>query len=158
MVRSRSAHLTYIVGGNYQNNSPMTSKFTFDLPHYSVPFLPPGTQVHRSARRHGSIAGFANADWEFIPGLTLTGGARYTEVTEDFSGCAAEGNASWTNLQASISAALRGLGGLAPLPDGTFQPGACSTLDYRGFPNATFAPYIADDSKKEDNWSWRRSV
>jgi len=154
-----SANLTYIVGGNYQNNSPMRSRFTFDLVHYSVPFLPPGTQVSTDLREGAkSIGGFANADWEFLPGLTLTGGARYTEVTERFSGCAAQGDASWTALQAATSEGLRGAVALDPLPDGTFVPGECSTLDYTGFPDATFEPFIADESRKETNWSWRAGL
>jgi hypothetical protein len=96
MVRIPSAHLTYIVGGNYQNNSPMTSKFTFDLAHYSVPFPPAGhAGRHRSARKaRKALPALRTPTGNSFQGLTLTGGARYTEVTEDFSGCAAEGNAS----------------------------------------------------------------
>ena len=148
------AGLTYIVGANYQNNSPVRTKFDYDLLHYS-PFPFPGSVSSDILERNRSIAGFGNIDWEFVPGLTLTAGARYTEVKERYNACGWLPDAGILAITEGLSAAFRGIvSGLPPLPAGTFQPGVCATMDSRGA-TPTFAPSREIGSVKETNWSWR---
>jgi len=151
--------LNYIVGGNYQRDSPLDSRFDFNLLQYSP--LPSGTRVGTDLTESNQTgAGFANADWEFLDGLTLTGGGRYTEVKHHFTGCGSVGNDSWTAGQEFLSGLLRSVnGGRAPLPAGTFQPGSCSALSDFGDPDAaSFGPYEYDQHRTETNWSWRAGL
>lgn len=148
------AGVTYIIGGNYQNNSPVRTNFDYNLVHYS-PFPFPGVVSSEVEEKNKSIAGFANVDWEFAPGLTLTTGARYTEVKERYNACGWLPDAGLLALTEGLSAAFRGIvSGLPPLPAGTFQPGSCAMMDSRGAV-PTFAPTEEIGSVKETNWSWR---
>ena len=147
-----SANLTYIVGGNYQNNSPMLQRLNYDLVHYS-PFPFPSKVAGDNRESNKSTAGFANIDWEFVPGLTLTTGARYTEITEKYDACGWLVDAPSLALTEGLSAAFRGLvSGLPPLPPGTFQLGKCAMMDSR---TGTYAPTEDVGSVKDTNWSWR---
>jgi iron complex outermembrane receptor protein len=148
------AGVTYIVGGNYQNNSPMRTRFNYDLVRYS-PFPFPGKVSADIREGNKSIGGFGNIDWEFAPGLTLTTGARYTEVKERYNACGWLPDAGILALTEGLSAAFRGLvSGLPPLPAGTFKPGSCAMMDSRGA-IPTFAPTQDIGSVKDTNWSWR---
>lgn len=149
-----NANVTYIIGANYQNNSPVRTKFNYDLPHYS-PFPFPGSVSADVLERNRSIGGFGNVDWEFIPGLTMTAGARYTSVREKYNACGWLPDAGILAITEGLSAAFRGIvSNLPPLPAGTFQPGVCATMESRG-PAASYGPSREIGSVTENNWSWR---
>ncbi|WP_144097450.1 TonB-dependent receptor [Croceicoccus sediminis] len=153
-----AADITYVVGANYQDLKPRNT-LTYDLVRYT-PFFPISDVVSGTLRESNeTIAAFGNVDWEFVPDLTLTTGARYTEVTERYDACGwLPGPQILALFEQQLSPALRGLvSGLGPLPPGTFQPGECATLDSRG-ETPTFAPSREVGSEKDTNWSWRAGL
>jgi iron complex outermembrane recepter protein len=91
-----------------------------------------------------SYAFFANTDWLLLPGLTLTGGARYTWARQTISGCTFA-----NNLNASL--------GTTGTPN---YVGKCITLD--DVPgSAGNGGYISPDneeSQSANNVSWRTGL
>jgi len=152
------AGVTYIIGGNYQDLSPYNA-LNYDLVRYT-PFYPISEVVAGDLRESNkTIAAFGNLDWEFAPGLTLTTGARYTEVKEKYDACGWIVDGQVLALTENVfSPALRGLvSGLPPLPPGTFEPGVCATMDSSG-ETPTYAPSREIGSLKDTNWSWRAGL
>jgi outer membrane receptor protein involved in Fe transport len=153
-----SANLNYILGANYQNDKIADGTF-LDIPFYSA--LPHGSNIFADYHvRYRSTGLFANADWEFLPHLTLTAGARYTWTREAMKGCLADGgNGLNAAFFSGVSNLFRGLEGY---PQDTAIPaGGCITLnDIPPNPTTlpTYAPYDADLQQKEHNVSWRAGL
>ena len=136
-----SARLNYVVGGYYQNDRllDVSSASITD-----VSIDPPGLSVlGRFPQTNRAVGAFANADWEIIPGLTLTGGARYTRTRQSEEGCTVPSN--------SFTAAVFGV-----------SLGQCLTLNDVVSPAspAYFQPISQGfgQSQSEDNVSWRAGV
>jgi iron complex outermembrane recepter protein len=151
-----SKGLNYIFGANYQHDQIDDGTF-LESPYYSA--LPLNSSLLGGSQVRYRAAGiFANADWEFLPDLTLTTGTRYTSTHESLQGgCLFDGgggvNAAFFTGTADF---LRGLEGLPPGPN--IPPGGCMTLDDRptlpgGLP--TWLPFEANLSQDEHNVSWR---
>lgn len=150
-------NINYVVGASYQHDK-LFDELGDILAHYSGEA--PGTQTFGTDTPTYRAAGiFANADWEILPKLTLTGGARYSSMREGMNGCVT-GNALAAQFFNSLSDSFRGGGGLSPTT-GLFVPGGCVTLDDRpaalNTPNA-YLPYNAALSQYEHNVSWRGGV
>jgi iron complex outermembrane recepter protein len=154
--RVPSEGLNYIFGANYQHDQIDDGTFLLS-PYYSA--LPLNSSLLAGSDVRYRAAGiFANADWEFLPRLTLTAGTRYTSTRESLQkGCLFDGgggvNAAFFTGTADF---LRGLEGLSPGP--TIPPGGCMTLDDRptlpgGLPS--WLPFEASLSQDEHNVSWR---
>jgi len=146
--------ITYILGGNYENNV-MLEQLYQDFFGYSG--LPVGAQLN-SPFRIGAryIAGFGNIDVKILEPLTLTGGLRYTSATETRSDCTRDGgNGITAAVIGGASDFFRSLEGLPPT--GAFGPGACITLDDTGA-IPTYAPLNLDNRQTEHNVSWRSGV
>jgi iron complex outermembrane recepter protein len=154
--RLPSEGLNYIFGANYQHDEIVDGTF-LESPYYSA--LPLGSSLLAGSDVRYRAAGvFANADWEFLPHLTLTAGTRYTSTHESLqNGCLFDGgngvNAAFFTGTADF---LRGLEGLPAGPN--IPPGGCMTLDDRPtLPGglASWLPFEANLSQDEHNVSWR---
>ena len=148
--------LNYIFGANYQHDQIDDGTFLLS-PHYSA--LPLDSSLKAGSDvRYRAVGVFANADWEFLPHLTLTAGTRYTSTRESLQkGCLFDGgggeNAAFFTGTADF---LRGLEGLPAGP--TIPPGGCMTLDDRPtLPGglSSWLPFEANLSQDEHNVSWR---
>ncbi|MEJ2409412.1 MAG: TonB-dependent receptor [Novosphingobium sp.] len=145
----------FVLGGNYQKD-----KFREELNEQFAAYssLPPNstlrTRFNPTAR---STAVFGNIDWEFVPGLTLTAGARHTWAKQTTRGCTYDtGDGSWAGFLTAVSTAIRGAQGLAPPPP--IAPGGCASLDDTpSLPGglAPFLPTVIELAQKEENTSWR---
>jgi outer membrane receptor protein involved in Fe transport len=146
--------VTYIVGGNFENNN-MLEQLYQDFFSYSG--LPTGAQLN-SPFKIGAryIAAFGNVDFKIAEPLTLTAGARYTSARETRKGCTADGGNGITSaVIGGASDFFRSLEGLPP--SGAFGPGQCITLDDTGAA-PTYLPLNLNNVQKENNVSWRSGL
>lgn len=141
----------WIVGGNYESNkvhevqslrATDASGFApfatfFGLP---VPDLIPIS----SDQRFRNYAAFANLDLAVSDTVTLHGGLRYTDTSDDFTGCT--GNSANGSLAIGLGILSQGNPfALGPNP-------ACTQLDQN------LQPAITRAKLAEDNLSWRAGV
>jgi iron complex outermembrane recepter protein len=150
-----SEGINYIIGANYQHDDIEDGTF-LETPYYSA--LPHDSSLFGNyAIGYLATGIFANADWEFLPRFTLTGGARYTKTHESLSGCLFDGgngvNSAFFGGTSDFLRSLEGLPAAPPIP-----PGGCVTLDDRPtLPGglSTWLPYDPRLSQDEHNVSWR---
>jgi outer membrane receptor protein involved in Fe transport len=138
-----------IVGVNYSKDEIHESE-DYAFNHFSV--VPPGFNFNPVADFTGETrAAFANADWDMAPHLTLTAGARYTEVRHTYDGCFADnGDGSARIFQGDfIANPLRIAFGEAPTT--AYATAKCLTVG----PAPQFLPFEFLARAKEDNVSWR---
>jgi len=151
--------ITYIVGGNYQRDK-IFDRIEYSFPGYSA--IPPGTVFDiPSDMRNRSVGVFGNVEFEIVPGLSVTGGARYTELKQELSGCYTA-NAIGIAVADSIANGTRAALGLPPTT--AYQAGQCATIN-NNVPNVAnpngpglipdYLPYAPDLVQKEHNTSWR---
>lgn len=97
---------------------------------------------------------FGSVDWALSETLTLVTGARYSEVSQDFTGCSFDtGDGITAGFFTGLSATLRNaVLGLPPLPAGSFVPGGCYSLGDQ------FDAPVVQDNLNEDNISWRAGL
>lgn len=151
----------YVFGINYSSDKIRDGQ-TSTLDHYTG--TPPFSQYTVDYNlKNESKAIFGNVDYEILPKLTLTAGARYTMMKESISGCV-YGNDAFNGLLGFISGAFRSIAGLGPVPAGYFGPNTCATIndDIPNVPNPNGPglvpdnlPVFANRSQKEHNFSWR---
>ena len=148
--------LNYILGAVYSKDKLLDANDLF-LNGYSA--LPFGTAFQTPTRlTNRSVGVFGNVDFEVFEGLTITGGARYTETKQTSSGCST-GNFLGTVIGNAVASALRAQF-LLP-PGAPAEVGQCITAN--NFPAAGGgAPTLTQGSvfleQKEDNVSWRVGV
>ena len=148
--------LNYILGAVYQKDKLLDANDLF-LNGYSA--LPSGTAFQTPTHlTNRSVGVFGNLDFELFEGLTLTGGARYTETKQTSSGCST-GNLLGTAIGNAVADGLRAAFGLGPATP--FVVGQCITIN--NFPTAgggtpTLEPGSIFLVQKEDNVSWRIGV
>lgn len=151
------SRMTYILGGMYQKDKILDQN---DLILNGYSALPYGTAFSTPTHlTNRSAAVFGNADFEIIPGLTLTGGARYTDTKQTSSGCST-GNALGTAIANAVANGLRAVNGL-PADTTSFSVGQCITVN--NFPGAnggtpSFLPGNTFLEQSEHNVSWRAGV
>ena len=146
--------ITYIVGGNFENNN-LLEQLVQNFQDYSG--LPANAELN-SPFRIGAryIAGFGNVDFKILGPLTLTAGARYTSARETRRGCTADGgNGITSSVIGGASDFFRSLEGLPP--SGAFVPGGCITLDDTGA-TPTYLPLNLNNVQNEHNVSWRSGL
>ena len=146
--------VTYIVGGNFENNN-MLEQLYQDFLDYSG--LPPGAELN-SPFRIGAryVAGFANADFKIVDPLTLTGGARYTSARETRKGCTGDGgNGIASAVIGGAANFFRSTEGLAPTD--AYVPGGCITVDDTGA-IPSYLPLDLNNRQDEHNISWRAGL
>ncbi len=108
------------------------NSLNFPLYGSTAPFFTPLLLDRGAARGIGQIRSngvFVDGNWEFVPTLKLTLGARYTRETQDYSGCTFE------ELDNNSILPLSGLFTVASLLRGgntVVQKGECGSLDAQG--------------------------
>ena len=147
--------VTYIVGGNFQNDDMTDAHDNEQLTHYSA--LPPNTTLNAAYdETNRAAAAFGNVDIAVADHFTVTGGVRYTKTTQTMKGCTADtGDGSAAGLFGYLSNAFRGGEGLPPTD--LVVPGGCITLNDVGAP-PTFLPVLTDVRQTQGNVSWRAGV
>jgi iron complex outermembrane recepter protein len=153
-----SGTLHYILGASYQNDV-LLDGVQGNYLNYSG--FPPNVDIiARNPVGYRSTGYFGNVDWEFTPGLTLTGGVRYASLKESVGGCLADsGSGVGAGLFQFLSNLVRSQDGLPA--NSAFQPGGCITLDDRpavANTPAALLPYSAALSQDEHNVSWRGGI
>jgi len=104
--------------------------------------------VQRGLQSNTTWAGFGSVDWKATDKLTLSAGFRQTHIEHKSIGCTRDGgDGSLANVFDVLGGAIRGGAGLPPSPP--IPPGGCITL------GPTFAPFLQQDSFKENSFSWR---
>ena len=146
-----SGRVNYVLGLNYQRDNILDAEPRGEFIAYSS--IPPGIGLETFYSVKNRAWGiFGNVDFDLTDRLTLTGGLRYAEATQEISGCVF-GNAVASNIFGDIFAnLLRESVGLPPTD--AFEPGGCVTIDDTGS-MPTFLPAFADLRQEEDNLSWR---
>lgn len=151
-----SGRLAYTAGGNFQNDHMTDAHLNEDLIHFST--LPPNTTLNARYREtNRAAAAFANADFEVLPRVTLTGGVRYTGTRQTMVGCTADtGDGSAAGLFGGFLAnTLRAAFGLPPTS--LYVPGGCITINDVGAA-PSFLPVLTDVSQSQHNVSWRGGI
>jgi len=145
--------LNLIVGANYDKANTYDRLFynfsegPSSDPLYTIPGAPKGNLTFNYSRQNVTTkAIFANAEFEVVPGVTLIGGARYTDSRRSFEGC--------TNDNGPIG------GGITAIWWNTIfgthvKPGGCLTFT-KVFP-VIFDPALFDNLN-EHNLSWNAGV
>lgn len=101
--------LTYIVGGTYQKDRILDANNLVMNGYSPIPY---GTEFQTPTRLTNQSAGiFGNLDLELFEGLTVTGGARYTDTKQTSAGCTT-GNGLGTAIANAIADGLRAVNGL----------------------------------------------
>lgn len=153
-----SAQINYVFGASYANDDIVEGADQAYYGYSGFPANSPARWIYDLGQRATAV--FGNVDFEVSPGLTLTGGARYTETRQKIYGCLFDrgggGIAGTAGFLAQIAAQIR-YGANAPSVAGAYVPGGCSTADDLG-PNPTFLPSFTNQSQKENNVSWRAGV
>lgn len=148
-VSGKLDRLTFIVGGNY-NRADTYDRLFYNFgqgpssnPLYMIPGAPRGQLTYNdSAQDTRDVAAFVNAEFEIIPGLTLIGGARYTDSKRSFVGCTHDyggDTAVWWNAIFGTNVA----------------EGGCITFDPNFVPYGTGALH---NNLNEHNLSWNVGV
>jgi iron complex outermembrane recepter protein len=150
--------LHYIVGANYQDDE-INEGNILNLKGYSG--FPYGSTLGlQYATKRTTTGVFANADWEVIERLTLTGGVRYTWASDRLNGCLKDtGDGTAAGYFQSISNLFRGAEGLSP--EAAFVPNGCITLNDIPDPVthiASYLPYDANFTQRDTNVSWRSGI
>ena len=143
--------VTYIVGGNFENNNMLEQLYQSFLDYSG---LPPNAELN-SPFRIGAryVAGFGNVDFKIVEPLSLTAGARYTSARETRKGCTADGgNGIASAIIGGAANFFRSLEGLGPTD--AYVPGGCITVDDTGAV-PSFLPLNLDNRQDEHNISWR---
>ncbi len=163
-----SKAVQYVAGANYSKDTINEGAFeAFN----GLSSLPIGTNLkYDNDLGARASAVFGNLDFRVTPRLTLSGGLRSTWTKQSISGCTNDGGSGiWGIIFGGLSAAVRGLQGLGPVPAGDFGPGGCATLN-DSVPNVMnpnpagpalipdFLPIAAGREQKENNVSWRGSA
>lgn len=150
------AGIVYIIGGNYEKDK-IDDNLLIEFPSYSG--LPAGSVLDSRYKTTNRAAGiFGNVDYEFVPGLTLTGGVRYTKTRQTVQGCEF-GNAQVAGTLGFLANVARAASGQAPTA--AYLPGECNTInDVPATPGGvpTFLPVFADLVQNQDNISWRAGL
>jgi iron complex outermembrane recepter protein len=102
-----------------------------------------------NTQRLKTYAGYANAEYEVVNGLSVQAAARYTQADRSFAGCTADsGDGSLAAILNALQGALKGPTNVIPIPDG-----GCSTLN-----KSTFNPGLQVDELDQHNISWRAGL
>ncbi|MFM2371144.1 MAG: hypothetical protein RIS85_866 [Pseudomonadota bacterium] len=140
--------LNFLIGANYTRADTYDRLFynfsegPSSNPLYMIPGAPRGVLTYNDSDQDTRDLGvFFNAEYELAPGVTLIGGARYTDSRRSFAGCTYDfggDTAVWWN-------AIFGT---------TVPEGGCITFD------PSFKPYNPNlkDNLNEDNISWNVGV
>ena len=144
---SRGLHT--LVGVNYAKDEIHEDE---DYQFNNFTIVPPGFKFKPVADFTGkTVAAFANADWDLTSQLTLTAGARYTQVEHDYVGCFADtGDGTTRAFQGGLANLFRGLVSGLP-PTTAYATAKCLTLG----PAPDFLPFQFIANKKDDSVSWR---
>jgi iron complex outermembrane receptor protein len=146
--------VTYIVGGNFENNNMLEQLYQSFLDYSGLPTNAELNSPFKIGARY--IAGFGNVDFKILEPLTLTVGARYTSARETRKGCTADGGNGITSAVIGGAANFfRSLEGLPPT--GAYVPGGCITVDDTGA-TPTYLPLDLDNRQDEHNISWRTGL
>lgn len=172
-----SGPLEFVVGGYYANDTVVDTNQTLlgenanvgairatilQLNLLASPFNSQGftaADVLQSFRTYRDVAEFdvetwsvfANADFELSPGLTLTGGLRYTDDTQDYAGCSRDLNGSMLpNVNLFNRAFFFQVYGAFTAPIAANQ---CNTFD-----TDTLTFGIVESQLAEDNVAWRGAL
>ena len=146
--------VTYILGGNFENNN-MLEQLNQSFLDYSG--LPPDAELN-SPFKIGAryVAGFGNVDFKIVEPLTFTAGARYTSARETRKGCTADGGNGITSAVIGGAANFfRSTEGLPPTD--AYVPGGCITVDDTGV-TPTYLPLDLNNRQDEHNISWRSGL
>jgi outer membrane receptor protein involved in Fe transport len=142
-----------IVGANYDKANTFDKLFynfsegPSSDPLYQIPGALKGNLTFNYSRQNVTTkAVFANAEFEIIPGLTLIGGARYTDSRRSFEGCTNDNGPVGDGITAAWWNSIFGT---------NVQPGGCLTFT-ANFP-VIFDPALFDQLN-EDNLSWNAGV
>ena len=153
-----SANINYVLGASYANDDIVEGA---DQVYYAYSGFPPNSParwIYDLGQRASAV--FANLDYEIAPGLTLTGGARYTETRQKINGCTFDrgggGIAGTAGFLAQIGADVFYGPGVRNVAS-AYLPGGCATIDDTGA-SPTFLPSFTNQSQKEHNVSWRAGV
>jgi outer membrane receptor protein involved in Fe transport len=139
------SRVKYVVGANYQKDN-IRDRLVEKFAQYSS--LPPGFLLDSEYKlTNRALGAFGNVDVKVLPGLTLTGGVRYTATKQTVNGCN-YGNATTGALLGFIADLLRPGAGAA------YANGGCIVINNVG-PNPDYLPVVANLSQKENNVSWR---
>lgn len=141
----------WILGANYQRDRVLESQIlaTSELSsNVIIPGLPIFTRsATYTDQRIVTYAGYANLEYDIVPGLTAQGGVRYTRNTRKFEGCGYDADGT-TYLSFDVLTQLfTGASPIKPL-----GPGSCLTFD------PTFQPGLVTDKLSQDNVSWRTGL
>lgn len=132
--------LQYIVGGNYSEDK-VDETFESTFVASRIPF--DGTLI-RASQRVKTYAFFGNLDWEFVDGLILQAGLRYTNQRRAFESCTYDrGTGGFATFVSNFATNRAGRPIVVPI-------GGCGTLDPQ-----TFTPTNVMDTLIEDSVSWR---
>lgn len=148
-VTGNHDRLDWIVGG-YFSTAKVDDDFLILTPRLSTNLPIPGLPVFTTAggdflHKVNSYAVFANAEWQLVDGLTLSGGIRYTKSVRKFSGCETSGPDPQLGIALSIIGSALGGYTQRPVPaDG------CISLDAD-----TFLQGRSTGRLSEDNVSFR---
>jgi iron complex outermembrane recepter protein len=137
-----------IVGVNYSKDE-INEDEDYQFDNFSI--VPPGFHFNpRGGFTSETSAAFANADWDISQQLTLTAGARYTDVKQMYDGCFADDGDGTTRLfQGGIANEFLGAFGLPPTA--AYNTAKCLTIG----PAPEFLPFEFLAHNTEDNASWR---
>jgi iron complex outermembrane recepter protein len=137
-----------LVGVNYSKDE-INEDEDYGFNNFSI--VPPGFHFNpRADFTSETEAAFVNADWDIARQLTLTTGARYTDVKQTYDGCFADdGDGTTRAFQGAIANEFLGAFGLPPTT--AYATAKCLTIG----PAPTFLPYEFLARNTEDNVSWR---
>ena len=146
--------VTYIVGGNFENNNMLEQLYQTFLDYSG---LPPDSELN-SPFKIGAryVAGFGNVDFKILEPLSLTAGARYTSARETREGCTADGgNGIAAGVIGGAANFFRSTEGLPPTD--AYVPGGCITVNDTGAV-PSYLPLDLDNRQDEHNISWRGGI
>lgn len=93
---------------------------------------------------------FGSVDYEFLPDLTLTLGARYTDTSQSIKGCTYDAGGGGIAGTAGFLAGL-----FNPAASASYVPGGCITINDT---NGSFLPTAVDREQDETNTAWRGAL
>ena len=155
--RTLKSGTAFVLGVDYASDRVYQSNITsFPQSSTAQTFVPLGLPLFSDFRNFGtqredSYAAFGNIDYQLTPTLQLSGGARFTQANNSFSGCSADsGDGVAASDFGPFQNYVRLTLGLPPNPP--IPAGGCITA------NSAFEPGLVTRKLDENNFSWRTGL
>lgn len=140
--------LNFVLGFSYGDDDITEGVFNNYAGYTGFPANSPAEWRYGLTQKATAV--FGSVDYELVPSLTLTLGARYTDTSQSINGCTFDRGGGGIAGTAGFLAGL-----FNPAASASYVPGGCITINDT---DGSFLPTAVNRKQKEDNTAWRAAL